>query len=235
MADPSVSVVVPVRNGRKFLRQGLESVFGQTLPPDEVIVVDDGSTDGCAEIARAFSARVISNNGCGASAARNTGIAASRGGIIAFLDHDDLWEPAKLERQIALMVEQPRLSYTWCRTTILVEPGTERAAWVRDEFLTPPGIGSANASSLAMRRLAFDQVGGFNTDLIVAEDIEWIMRARDAGVSGGRVEEALVRYRRHGSNTSDARRASGPPVYLSVLRSSIARRRARADQRTHAG
>src|SRR5437588_128820 len=132
MADPSVSVVVPVRNGRKFLAQGLETVLGQTLPPGELIVVDDGSTDDTAEIARGFGARVISNSGCGASAARNTGVAASRADIIAFLDHDDLWEPPKLERQIALMVEQPGLSYAWCRTTVLVEPGTERAAWVRD-------------------------------------------------------------------------------------------------------
>src|SRR5437763_396949 len=103
MADPSVSVVVPVRNGERFLGQALESALGQTLRPTEVIVVDDGSTDATVQVAAAFPVLVVASDGRGVSAARNTGVAASRGELIAFLDHDDVWERAKLERDVVCL------------------------------------------------------------------------------------------------------------------------------------
>ncbi len=234
MADLSVSVVVPVRNGANFLGEALESALAQSLPPEEVIVVDDGSADGSADIARAFSARVIPNDGHGVSAARNAGIVASRGEVIALLDHDDLWEPHKLERQVAYLAARPELSFVWSRVRVLVEAGVERPEWVQEEFVTGPGHRAAATSSLVVRREAFAQIGWFATNLAEAEDLDWILRARDAGMKSAMVDEVLARYRIHGTNTTLVN-PRNPASYLSVLHSSVARRRHAAGGSIDAG
>jgi len=99
--QPRISVVIPVYNGSKYLPDALASVVNQTLKPYEIIVVDDGSTDGSADIAKAFGEKIIvlSQANRGESAARNVGINAASGDWIAFLDADDVWLPEKLERQ----------------------------------------------------------------------------------------------------------------------------------------
>ncbi|ASV76489.1 Putative glycosyl transferase [Thermogutta terrifontis] len=98
---PRISVVIPVYNGAKYLREALASVMEQTYKPFEIIVVDDGSTDGSADIAKSFAENIIvlSQANRGESAARNLGINAASGDWIAFLDADDIWHPKKLERQ----------------------------------------------------------------------------------------------------------------------------------------
>lgn len=104
-----VSVVVPAHDAERFLRPTLASALGQTLAPCEVIVVDDGSRDATAAIAASCGerVRVLPGGGRGVSAARNLGVQAARGSWIAFLDHDDLWEPDKLERQARLAADDP--------------------------------------------------------------------------------------------------------------------------------
>jgi len=99
--DPSISVVIPCYNGARFLAETLRTVFSQTRPPEEILVVDDGSTDDSAAVAERFGSpvRVLRQANRGESAARNRGIEESRGEWIAFLDADDVWAPKKLERQ----------------------------------------------------------------------------------------------------------------------------------------
>jgi glycosyltransferase involved in cell wall biosynthesis len=103
MSAQTVSVVIPCYNAASFLREALESALAQTHPPDEVIVVDDGSTDNSADIAGAFGlpVRVIRQANQGESVARNRGIEEARSEWVAFLDADDVWRPTKLERQLA--------------------------------------------------------------------------------------------------------------------------------------
>jgi glycosyltransferase involved in cell wall biosynthesis len=94
VSNPLVSVVTPVYNGEAFLRETLESIFAQDYEPFEVIVVDDGSTDGSAAIARSYpAARYIRQHNQGPAAARNAGIAAARGEFLAFVDADDVALP----------------------------------------------------------------------------------------------------------------------------------------------
>ncbi|MBV9213666.1 MAG: glycosyltransferase, partial [Actinobacteria bacterium] len=212
----------------------LESVRDQTLPPCEVIVVDDGSTDRTIEIGHAFQARVIANDGRGVSAARNTGIAASRGDVIAFLDHDDLWEPRKLERQVACLEEHPEVSIVFCSVGAFVEPGAQPVSWLKAESLSGSDNPMAMPSTLAVRRATFEAIGGFADVLDIAEDLDWTLRVRDAGLVSRRIEEQLVRYRIHGENTT-AIVSPSPFPYLRVLRASIERRRSAAGRGIRAG
>src|SRR4051812_13046945 len=102
-AKPTISVVIPCYNGALYLRETLESALAQNYAPLEILVVDDGSEDDSAAIAESCGApvRVIRQPNQGESVARNRGIDEARGDWVAFLDADDLWEPEKLERQVA--------------------------------------------------------------------------------------------------------------------------------------
>src|SRR5215831_6380211 len=103
MSTPAISVVIPARNADLFITETLESVFAQTFRDLEVVVVDDGSTDQTAAKVGGFgyAVRLLQGRGEGAAKARNSGVAASRGEWIAFLDADDVWAPSKLEHQLA--------------------------------------------------------------------------------------------------------------------------------------
>jgi glycosyltransferase involved in cell wall biosynthesis len=123
-----ISVVMPVFNAEKYLHQAIRSVLDQTLPPHEVILVDDGSTDSSREIAAGFGSAVIciSQENRGASAARNLAIARSTGDWIAFLDADDYWLPDKLERQAAVIQADSSVGLVYTGRTELSPDGTSR-------------------------------------------------------------------------------------------------------------
>jgi glycosyltransferase involved in cell wall biosynthesis len=107
----TISVIIPAYNAEATLAETLASVLGQTLPPDEIIVVDDGSTDHTAQIATAAanSIRIIRQNNRGAAAALNMGVKLATGDTLGFVDADDLWEPDKLGIQGRVLVERPEL------------------------------------------------------------------------------------------------------------------------------
>lgn len=133
-----ISVVIPCYNAAAYLTQTIESVLSQTRPPHEVIVVDDGSSDGSADIASSFGApvRAISQSNSGECASRNRGLDEARGDWIAFLDADDLWEPTKLERQVAAI--------QGCDDVICVHTGSylfgEGVPHDREVLETPPDV-----------------------------------------------------------------------------------------------
>jgi glycosyltransferase involved in cell wall biosynthesis len=108
-ASPRVSVVIPLYNAKDVIRKTIESVLAQTWTDREIVVVDDGSSDGSGDIVRSFGAQVryVRQANGGVARARNRGIAESQGRYLALLDHDDLWHPQKLERQVALLDSRP--------------------------------------------------------------------------------------------------------------------------------
>src|SRR5436305_9045125 len=136
MPDSVVSVIMAVRDGERYIAEALESVFAQTRPPDEVIVVDDGSKDGTVGIARRFPVRLVSRAADGVSAARNAGLEVARGDLIAFIDHDDRWLPRKVERQVAYLEARSDVGYVLCWLRAFIAAGASRPAWIRDEHLT---------------------------------------------------------------------------------------------------
>lgn len=204
----AVSVIIPTYNRAGYLRQALDSVLAQTIRPAEIIVVDDGSTDDTAACIAAYgpAVRYLCHQGNrGIAAARNTGLQAAQGDLIAWLDSDDLWEPAFLARTTALLAEDATLdgAYTGLtmidaegtalRTAIHVEPPAELYdAMVRDSFLA--------TASLVVRRRCYDQVGLFDPQFRICEDYDmWLRLAQRFRMAG--IPEPLVRIRVHGSNT----------------------------------
>ena len=119
----TVSVVIPCYNREGILGRAIRSALAQTVPPLEIVVVDDGSTDGSADVARGFGGcvRVIEQPNGGAAAARNRGIEAARGDWIAFLDSDDEWHPEKLALQLAAAERFPETRLVFCDTVVRTE------------------------------------------------------------------------------------------------------------------
>ena len=110
-AHPTVSVIIPLYNAEVFLAQAIESVLGQTHPPQQVLVIDDGSTDQSAQIARRYGAAVqlVQQPNAGGAQARNRGVTLAQGDLLAFLDNDDWWAPEKLAWQLDALRQSPHL------------------------------------------------------------------------------------------------------------------------------
>ena len=222
---PLVSVIIPVYNGARYLRAALESVFGQTYRPFEVIVVDDGSADNSGDIAHSFSeVRYIRQANQGVAAARNNGIEAARGEFFAFLDQDDLWTSEKLKLQIAHMQSHPEVSYTLTQQQFFLEPGETIPTWFRKELLSEVHTGWV-LGTLVVRRAAFEQIGNFATGYSAASDGDWFFRAKAAAVPMAVVPELLLLKRIHGANES-ARAKEILSELRKVVKSSLDRQRA---------
>jgi len=177
-----IAVVIPAYNAARFLPRCLESVYAQTLKPEEVIVVDDGSTDNTAALATELGAKVIGRPNGGLSAARNTGIQGASCEWIALLDADDLWATEKLERQAACIRPDTVLVYTGIRVfddhgvraeTPAVNPVLARKMLRYCNPITP--------STTLVRREALLRDGGFREDIRACEDWEMWVRLQRLG------------------------------------------------------
>jgi glycosyltransferase involved in cell wall biosynthesis len=224
-ARPLVSVIIPVFNGERYLAAAIESVLAQDYAPWELIVVDDGSTDSSADIARRCpDARFLSQPNQGNGAAKNTGLAVARGELLAFLDQDDQWLPGKLSVQVAALFQNPALGYVTCHCRLRREPGTPWPAWVNPAYYDSPEPTNM-PSALMARRAAFERVGPFDPDFWLCNDSDWIMRARDAGLPGRQLAEVLYERRVHAGNLSHDQARVAVEAFR-LLHGSIRRKRA---------
>ncbi len=204
MTDPLVSVIVPVHAGERFLGAALDSVAAQVHGPIETIVVDDGSPDRCAEIASSRAGvRVLRQQRSGVAAARNAGAAAARGELLAFLDQDDEWHPAKLARQVAALRERSDVALVLTHMHIVLTPGTPRPSWFPSDWEEEPQPGYIPSTWL-VRRETFERIGPFDTSYEIACDSDWLARFKDAGLASATamLPDALVTWRIHGANGS---------------------------------
>jgi glycosyltransferase involved in cell wall biosynthesis len=228
MKKPLVSVIIPVYNGAKYIKQAIESVCVQSYDPIEIIIVDDGSTDDTLTIVRSFKViRYIRQENRGCAVARNAGIIESNGELIAFLDADDYWSANKLNIQVGCLLNHPHIGYTLGKQRNFLEFGTDRPFWLREELLLKDHTGFL--PTLVIRRQVFETVGPFNTDYRISSDVEWFCRLEDAGVSGMVVPEIVLYRRIHGSNLSyenlSHKTTAGNPLLLRALRASVHRKR----------
>lgn len=178
-----VSVVIPAHNAETTLARAVTSARGQTRPPGEIVVVDDGSTDATAAIAEGLGPAVhlVRQPQAGPSAARNAGVAAARGRWIAFLDADDEWHPEKLARQLDALTSATALVATdWSRHTL---PAAAPAAVPRSRVTSHDLLlmNRFQTSTVLLRREAFTAAGGFDTTLDGVEDWDMWLRASAHG------------------------------------------------------
>jgi glycosyltransferase involved in cell wall biosynthesis len=220
----SVAVVIPIYNGAKFIVETLNTILGQTVPPAEVIVVNDGSTDNSAEVVASFGnkVRLITIPNAGAPAARNHGATFATSSWFAFCDGDDLWMPTKLEKQLSLANEAPDIQCVLADyseiTDGVVEDRTHFSYapedfWIKEPHKTgfvvrepiaqklttyQPGI----TSTPLVKRELFERVGGFDANAMnSAEDTCFHFRCLSQ-VPFGVVPEVLMHYRRHPASWS---------------------------------
>jgi glycosyltransferase involved in cell wall biosynthesis len=221
-----VGVVLPVLNGEAHLQEALDSIAAQTLQPRDVVAVNDGSTDGSAKLLHQFGARVLQTDRVGQAVARDRGIQAVGGDLLAFLDQDDRWLPGKLARQVALLAAEPDVAFVGALSTVFLDAGAERPAWWKPTWDDGTPEPSLLPSATLYRRTAFEHAGGFATAAVqVSEDLAWTARAQDLGLRRAIVDEVLVERRIHGHNTS-----GDPDVrireHLAIVRASLSRKRA---------
>lgn len=218
-----VSVVIPVFNGALYLAQAIRSVLAQHGVPLEIVVVDDGSDDESGEIARQFGppVRCLRQTNAGIAGARNAGIRASTGELLAFLDADDLWTPDRLPAQAARLAARPEVDCVFG----LVEHFRDPGASSRYEAPGPPRAPGLLPGAMLVRRTSFLRVGLFDETRRIGEFIEWQLRAQECGLRREVLPVVVLRRRIHDANTT-TRLASERGEYLRVLRAALRRRRA---------
>lgn len=207
-----VSVVIPVYNSGESAAEAIESVYAQTLGPREVIVVDDGSTDDTPLRLRQFEGRpgfvMVRQMNQGEASARNAGVERASGDYVAFLDHDDVWRPEKLEHQLAQFDPDWGMSFTAYDLT--TSSGTSEVVgqdgWDPDPMAVLRALERSpqlrTCSTWLVRRDVLSQVGPF--EQVWPFGTEWLLglRLASAGIKVGYVPEPLTEYRLHGTNLS---------------------------------
>ena len=207
-----VSVIIPVFNRSELLKRALDSVFSQSLPPRQVIVVDDGSTDDTIELLRSkysSTVSVISQENAGVSRARNVGISASSHEWIAFLDSDDEWHSRKLEKQVDFLTQNPEYQIChsdeiWIRKGIRVNPKRYHAksgGWIFSKCLPLCAI---SPSAVIVNRTVFSDVGLFDEELPVCEDYDMWLRVTSKYPVGFVDEHLVIKYGGHEDQLSRA-------------------------------
>lgn len=205
----TVSAVIPVYNGETYVGEAIRSVLTQTHTPVECVVIDDGSTDATEEVVRGFIPQVTYarfERGGGAKA-RNRGIQLARGELVAFLDHDDVWLPTKLERQLEALRNNPETPMALCAVEV-VDANDAKLRTIRlrargdliTGMLMFDGTETVSCNSTGvMRREWLLENGGYDPVFTASEDWDLLRRTvMESDVAY--VDEPLVRYRVHGSN-----------------------------------
>lgn len=224
MASTGVSVIIPVRNGERYLREAIASVRRQSIAPSEIVIVDDGSTDGTAALAETLGPdiRLIRQAHAGVTISRNRGIRAAGGALIAFLDCDDVWTDEKLATQVPILLEHPDIQIAlghirrmWTPPTRDGTPGGVR--------LTEPEL-ALHLGAALIRRSVFETAGAFDETVSHAEDWDWFMRVRERGLTVVVHPDVMLLYRRHGDNMSN-NEAETRAALVRMIRRSVERRR----------
>jgi glycosyltransferase involved in cell wall biosynthesis len=224
----TVSVVIPAHNAERYLAAAIDSVLAQTRAPHQVVVIDDGSTDGTPGVAKSYAGLVACHRqqNAGIGATRNRGVALSQGDYVAFLDADDLWEPDKLERQLAVFDSDPSLDLVLGQVRQFIDPGLSRKEAAR--IACPSGLQPGYLpGALLARRATFERVGPFRTDLKVGEFVDWMARAREAGLREEMLADQVLSRRLHDTNQS-VRHRSQMTDFARVAKAALDRRRAAA-------
>ena len=225
-----VSVIIPVYNSELYLEESIQSVLAQTYQPLEILIINDGSTDGSESVAMKFEQQTIylyqSNQG--AAAARNRGIKKSSGKFLAFLDADDLWESDKIAKQMDILEQEADLDMVFGNVFQFISEDTKSVSRARldeaDQIL--PGY---VPGTILIRKKAFLKVGLFSTAWKVGEFIDWYLKAMETGLNPVMLPDIVMRRRIHSSNLG-IRLKDMRNDYVKIVKASLDRRRKISDQ-----
>ncbi|MFW6059579.1 MAG: glycosyltransferase family 2 protein [Phycisphaeraceae bacterium] len=225
----AVSCIIPAWNAERFLGEAIDSVLAQTLPAAEVIVVDDGSTDGTAAVARRYDGRVrlIEQANGGTAAARDAGIRAATCDLFTFLDADDLFLPEKIERQLAHLRADDTIDVSVCHASDYWDdevPAEQRAGMALD-----PGFKPGQMGTWLIRRRAFDRFG-LLCDAAAAtqgfsEASSWYLAAKGKGLRVAELPETLMHRRLHLNNKTRQGRANHLDAILALAKRTLDQRK----------
>jgi len=197
-----VTVLIPAFNAENFIGEAIDSIQNQTILPGEIIVINDGSSDDTSNFIRRLNVarlRVIEQEQQGVAAALNLGIAESKGEILAFLDHDDLWLQDKLEKQLeAMRNHQVDMVFTLIEN--FLDPSIDIDLSNKLEVNFDPFVG-IHKSTWIIKKESFLRVGIFNKENKI-ELLDWYARSKDLGITEHVVDQVMVKRRIHGANQS---------------------------------
>ena len=214
-----VSLLIPCYNAAPFIEAALASAHAQTQPPDEIIVVDDGSTDASATIVTASRPPVtlLSQANAGVGAALNLALAQATGDLIAFLDADDLWKSEKLALQRAALRAEPALDGVFGHMEMFKDHGAEQRPAPAE-----PGLVKG---TLLIRRTALDRLGHFDAARRYADFIGWYARAVALGFRWKMLPDVVYARRLHADNMGRRARPEQHEGYLVTMKEFLDRRR----------
>lgn len=220
-----ISVIMPVYNGEKYLEEAIRSVLDQSYRSFEFILVDDGSEDNSARIARRHSPPLLYTfqRHQGLSAARNRGVALAKGEYLSWLDADDVWEKDKLEKQMAAFDSRPGLEMVFghMRQFFTPEMTEEERRKIRLDAGLIPGY---SLGSLLIKREAFFEAGNFELKWELGADTQWLLRAQEKGLRSLMLPDLVFRRRIHSSNMGRIKKQF-QHHYLKIIKESLDRRR----------
>lgn len=226
MGSPLVSCVVPAFNAEAYLAEAIDSILQQTHAATEIIVVDDGSTDSTGAIIAGYGTRLVAlrQDNAGPASALNAGVRIARGGLVAFLDADDVWMPDKLAHQLARLEANSAIDVTSGRAQNFWEAEMSEVALPVRERITQPF--PAPGLTMLVRRKVFDTVGLFYPDRAHSYATEWLLRVRERGLVVDQSEAVLVRRRLHPGNRSREGAGVSREEFLRLIKERLDRRRA---------
>lgn len=221
-----VSCVIPVRDGERYLAAAIDSALAQDPLPREIVVVDDGSRDATREVAGRYGSRIryVHQAAAGPAAARNFGLAQTKGSLVAFLDADDEWLPEKTRLQLSRFEARPELDLCLGHAVNFWSADVPADRRSTDPRLLAPWP-ARSCIVLMARRSIFERIGGFDPALAFGEDLEWFGRAGESGCVVETLPEVLARRRLHDRNVSRLHPAESRAAVLRSARAEIARRR----------
>lgn len=214
-------------NCERYLGEAIESVLAQTYQPLEVIVVDDGSTDGSASVAKSFDSSIhyCYQTNSGASAARNHGTDLAQGSFLAFLDADDVWVKDKLRLQMAAFEDNPELDIVFGQVKQFHSPELDES--IKQKIHCPTELMSGYfPGAMLLKRDSFFRIGLFKTNWKIGEFVDWYSRAIEQGLRSCVLPKALLKRRLHETNMGINERQSRTD-YARILKASLDRRRAK--------
>lgn len=226
MTKPLLSVVIPVWNGERYLREAIESVLIQDVSRLQIIVVDDGSTDETERVARAFPQIEYSKQvQSGAATARNNGVQQARGELLAFLDADDIWMQGKIARQIEVFetVKNGAPPLIFGHVQNFFSPDLDEATRLKTR-ISDEAMPAYLPSGMLLRTEDFRRVGDFGTTWEIGEFLDWYGRALESGFRSHLLPEIVLRRRVHATNQGMTKR-DFQRDYVRVCKAAIDRRR----------